>query len=128
MRTAWTFRRSVMARIKARMALFRRRNSRLHAGRHIGAAFAEILLGVLGIGIIFGLLLPAIGWSSLARMEIDLSWLGVTLPEWLRWTAWSRFTLPDWLKAILTWTAPVAIAIAVTVRELRRPRRSSRTS
>lgn len=77
---------------------------KVYAARHVGKSLAGILAGVLGLGALFGFLLP----------EIDL---GINLPE---------IELPGWAQIaakILGYAIPVLIASAIAVREYRRRRR-----
>jgi hypothetical protein len=127
--TSSNTRRASAVRLKARLAVFARKNPRLYASRHVMVATMEVMAGVLGVGAIFALLIPNIDWSWIPWPGLDLSWLRDLRPDWLSlhwlWPSWLHLGLPDWLKPVLAclkWVVPIVVAIAVSFNEVRRRR------
>lgn len=117
-----------------RLWAFERRHPRLWASRHVVAATAKAVAGLLGIAVFFGVLLDRIVEWIIRRMpDIDLP--AVPLPKVdLPSIPWPDIPLPDlpdmalpgWLQAIMKtakYWVPILIAIGVAVEEVRRRNR-----
>jgi hypothetical protein len=101
---------------------WQRRHPRLHAARHVAVATAQMLAGVVGLGILLSLL-PRIPWPDLNLPRIP--WPGLDLPR-IPWPELPDVALPGWLLAVLEsrkYWWPVAVALAVAVLEVRRRQR-----
>lgn len=77
---------------------------KVYAARHVGKAVGGVLIGVLGLGALFGFLIP----------DIDLPFTDIDIE------------VPDWAEIAiksLQYVIPVAIGGALAIREYRRRRR-----
>jgi hypothetical protein len=87
-----------------------RRHPRLHAARHVAVAAAQVIAGVVGLGLLLAML-PRIPWPDLPAIP---------------WPDLPDVTVPAWLRAVLEsrkYWWPVLVAIAVAVLEVRRRQR-----
>ena len=95
-----------------RLERLRRSHPRLYAARHFAAGAGEVLLAVVGIGIVFALVpLPDISLPL-----PDLSLPSLPLPD---------ARLPAWLAAVLgtaKFWLPVLVGLVATIAEMRRRR------
>lgn len=92
----------------------------LYASRHVAIAAGKLLLGLLGLGALFGWLLPRIPFPSIPSPDVDLP--SVPLPSIDR----PEVTLPGWVEAILgtaKWWAPIVVAIFIAAGEVEKRRR-----
>ena len=118
----------------ARWHAWQRRHPALWASRHVLVAVGQVLLTVLGVLVLLHLLLRrALAWVREQLPELDLPRL--PWPDLPR-IPWPDLPLPDlpdlpdlpvpwWLAAALAtakFWAPVLVALAVAVREVRRRR------
>ncbi|HEY7717792.1 MAG TPA: hypothetical protein VH915_03460 [Pedococcus sp.] len=105
-----------------------RRHPRLHAARHVAVAAAQVIAGVVGLGLLLAML-PRIPWPDLPAIP----WPDLDLPRipWpdlpaIPWPDLPDVTVPAWLRAVLEsrrYWWPVLVAIAVAVLEVRRRQR-----
>lgn len=115
----------------AKMAEFERSHPRLYASRHIAVAVGEVLLVVLGVGVLLRSLLPRIDFSWLPDVDmswvpdIDLSWIPDPL-GWF-WGLLPDISMPGWWDTVMGSTrywVPILIALGVAGREVDKRRKA----
>jgi hypothetical protein len=103
----------------AKLAALERRRPVLYAARHVVRGVGGVLLPLLGIGALFGLVLPALP---------DIDAPQVNLPDLPDLPSIS-IEPPDWVKSVLAaapYVVPILIAIGVAAREVERQRKRRR--
>ncbi|GLW67594.1 hypothetical protein Arub01_58370 [Actinomadura rubrobrunea] len=116
----------------ARRERFARRHPALYASRHVAAATAKVVFGILGVSALIGAVVRLL-LSYLPRPDVDLP--DVDLPD-LPLPDIPRpdiqlpdVTLPPWLQAVVAtskYWMPILIAIGVAVHEVDRRKKNDR--
>lgn len=112
-----------------RMWLLRQERPGWYAARHVAVAVGQILVGVLGVGVLLRSLLPRIDWSWLPSIPTgwipDLSWI----PDPFGWLP--DVTMPEWVRDVAAswkWWGPVVIAIGIALQEMERRKKKQATN
>lgn len=115
----------------ARLAAFQHAHPRVYASRHVVSAAGQVLLVVLGVGVLVRGLLPSIDWAWLPEVDtswlpdVDLSWIPDRL-GWL-WSLLPDISMPGWWNTLIGSTKywlPILIAIGVAANEVERRRKA----
>lgn len=112
----------------ARLAEFQRQRPQVYAARHVAIAIGQVLVAVVGIGVLVRGLLPRVGLPSIDLPSVDLSWI----PDPLGWLFGLlpnvSLSMPGWLDPILAtsrYWVPVLIAIGVAMNEVDKRRKAN---
>ncbi|RSN43746.1 hypothetical protein DMH08_37820, partial [Actinomadura sp. WAC 06369] len=114
----------------ARREALARAHPVLYASRHVVVAAGQVLLPLLGLGVLVRMLVELVPWPDVSLPDVSLPDVDppdLPLPD----VPWPDFDLPDisapwWVQAVLTtakFWGPLLVAVGVAAREVSRRRR-----